>query len=355
MTKSAGLEQYSEAASEALAGLLGGLESAELKPDVVSALVANARAQQRLLVAVLVHLDAKARANATAGIGPPVEEVLQAGRSVSDGTVCRDRLRAQMTRTFPLVGAAVSAGSVFPENLDVLARITGRMTDDEVNQLVGRDADLAAAAVRLGVDSFRKRVQRYRTKIRSDNGATAEQQARMEECASVSVSRDNQTHRLHAIFDTINGTAVAAAHRLEYRRLCDDLGSGHGLTSDQISAQALHDLIIRGGNTAATAENNRPTVVMHVLTDGKTLSKGPHEDSVMETQDGLPLCPSTLGQIACDCVIQRVETTADGKVNCVCRSLSLTNRVSACGQTRVVCCAARPRKQRYVPCMASVR
>lgn len=314
MTKSADLERYSEAASEALAALRLALGRADPGPETVAALVAHARLQERQLVGLLVCLEEKAQTHAAAGIGRPVEEVLADGKSVSDATVYRDRMRARMAQRFPEVGLAAAAGDVFPENLDVLARITGRMTSDEVKALVERDGELAKAAVRLGQDSFRKKVQRYRNKIRDDNGTTAERQARAEECASVSVSRDNQTHRVHAVFDTMHGTAVATAHRLEYRRLCDDLGSGHGLTSDQISAQALHDLIVRGGNMAPTAENNQPTVVLHVLTDGRTLTKGPHEDSIVETTDGLTLSPGTLGQIACDCVIQRIDSLPDGDV-----------------------------------------
>ncbi len=338
MTKSADFEQQSKRVSDGLVALLSGLASADPEPGVVAALVADARLQQRQLVALLICLQSKAAAHASAGVGPPVEEVMQDGRSVSDVTVFRDRMRAQVVDTFPQVGEAVAAGEVFPENLDVLARITGRMTDDEVASMIERDGDLASAAVRLGVDSFRKKVQRFRNKIRDDSGATAQEQARLEECASVSVSRDNQTHRVHAIFDTMHGTAVANAHRLEYRRLCDDLGSGHGLTADQISAQALHDLIVRGGNTPATETNNRPTVMLQVITDGQTLAHGPHENSIIETTDGLPISPGTLGQIACDCVISRIESLPDGDVNASRSSRTATPAQRAALRALYDCC-----------------
>lgn len=50
------------------------------------------------------------------------------------------------------------------------------------------------------------------------------------------------------MFDPIQGTAVQPAFWLEYHRLCDELGAGHGLTQDRIMAQTLHDLIVRGAS-----------------------------------------------------------------------------------------------------------
>ena len=315
MTKSADLERHSHAASKALAALLEGLASADPPPDVVAGLVGDVRGLQRQLVAVVMGLTAMAKTHAAAGVGPPVEQVMRDGSSVSEATVHRDRSRALVAENFPAVGRAVKAAEAFPENLDVLARITSRMTADEIAALREHDEQLAAAASRLNVDSFRKRVQRLRDRIRQDHGHTAEQQAKAEECARVSVSRDKNMHLVLAKFDTMHGTAVSTAHQQEIRRLCDELGTGHGLTYDHISALALHDLIIRGANTAPTQENNRPTVILHVITDGQTLASGPHEHSIIETADGLPVCPEKLGQLSCDCVIQRVESLPDGQVN----------------------------------------
>jgi hypothetical protein len=327
MARSADLERHTLAASEAVAALIDGLASADPPPDVVARLVGDVRCLQRQLVAAVMGLHSKATAHAAAGVGPPVEVVMRDGSSVSEATVHRDRSRALVAETFPAVGRAVDSAVVFPENLDVLARITGRMTADEVTALAEHDTELAAAASRLNVDSFRKKVQRYRDRIRRDHGQTAEQQAAAEECARVSVSRDKNMHLVLAKLHTMHGTAVSTAHQQEIRRLCDELGSGHGLTYDQISAQALHDLIIRGANTTPTQDNNRPTIILHVITDGQTLASGPHDHSIIETGDGLPVCPETLGQIACDCVIQRVDSLPDAKVN-----VSRISRTTTAGQ-----------------------
>lgn len=338
MTKSADLQQHTLAATEALTALLTQLGSADPDPSEVADLTGDARRLQRLIVAVLIGLGTKAEAHASSGVGPPVDDVLNAGGSVSAATVYRDRLRARMTESFPAIAQAVEAADVFPENLDVLARITGQMTVDEVTAMAEHDEVLADAAGRLGVDSFRKKLQRIRDRHRKDHGRTAQQQAKAQECARVSKTRDNNMHILFGKFDNIHGTGVGTAFQDEYRRLCDELGSGHGLTSDEISAQALHDLIIRGAATAPTAENNKPGVTIHVITDGQTLATGPHENSIIETVDGMPLCPEILGQLACDCVIQRVESLPDGKVNVSKTSRTATPAQKAALRALYDCC-----------------
>lgn len=312
MTSSAELEEQSHTISEGLSGLVVALNSADLSPDEVSAFIKHVRGFERQCVAAVMTLGNKAKAHETAGVGRTTHVVLQGGRSVSEATALRDSSRQNLLSRFPAVARGVHDADVYPENLDVLARTTARMTDEEITELTQLDADLAAAASRLSVDSFRKRVQRYRDRIRDDHGHTAQQQAKPETFARVPLSRDKQQYRINGAFDIAQGTVVHNAHQLGYRRLCDQLGAGHGLTSDEVSAQALHDLILRGSNTQATHENNRPTVLLQVITDGQTLATGPHDRSILETADGLAVCPEMLGQLSCDCLIQRVDSLPDG-------------------------------------------
>ncbi len=338
MTKSADFEQHLEVACAEVAAVIVGLNSADPTPETVANLVAGTRLLQRHAVGLLVGLGNKAKAHEDSGVGPPAEVVLKDKNSVSDATVQSDRARVRAVNRFPLLGEAVAKGEVIPENLDILARITSRMTPAEIDVLAEQDIKLASAASRLGVDSFRKRVQRYRDKIRKDHGQTAEEMARAETYASVSASRDNQTFRIGGVFDPLQGTAVRSALISEYRRLCDDLGSGHGLTPDNISAQALHDLIVRGAAVEPTADNNQPGVVLHVITDGQTLASGPHENSIMETVDGIPLSPGTLGQLACDCVLERIDSLPDGDVNASRKSRTATASQRAALRALYGCC-----------------
>ena len=156
MTESADLEEHLDEASAALTAATVAVPASVLSSDQVAALVGQVRAAERQCVALLVGLGTKASDLAAAGAGPPLEVVLRDGSSVSEATVYRDRNRARVAEAFPAVGLGVDSAVVFPENLDVLARITGRMTPDEVTALTEHDTDLAAAAGRLGVDSFRK-------------------------------------------------------------------------------------------------------------------------------------------------------------------------------------------------------
>ena len=154
--------------------------------------------------------------------------MLQADGAVTSSHAMRDVARARTASMFPVVGKAVAAGAAFGENVDILARTTDMMTEAEIEALQASDSVLADAAGRLRADSFRKRVQRLRDKIRGDAGETAAQQAQAQTRASVSPSRDNLTYRLSAVFNALEGEAVSNAHRAEVRRLSRDLGTDHG-------------------------------------------------------------------------------------------------------------------------------
>ncbi len=319
MNKSADFEQYLETANEALQALLAEMDSTELTtqmtPADVACLVAKTRLAQRRLAAVLILASEAAKLHAAAGVGPPVEEVLRDGLSVGEVTARQETERARVSERFPAVRQSIVSGEAFPENVDVLARITSRMTETEITELAEADHRLAKSAGRLSSDSFRKSLERRRNKIRADHGQTAAQQASANTFASIRASNDERTFRVAAVFDPLQGTAAQIALDHEFRRLSKELGEGHGMDSEQISAQALHDLIVRGASTTPTEENNRPGVVLHVHTDGQTMATGPHKHSMLETNDRVPLTPGVLGRLACDCVIRRIETLPDGNVH----------------------------------------
>ena len=275
----------------------------------------GARTTERLCTAVLVQLAHAARAHSQAGSCAPPETLLQAGNAVTSSHALRDVARARVALTFPLVGLAIASGSAFGENVDILARTTDMMSEAEVEALKASDSVLADAAGRLGADSFRKRVQRMRDKIRGDAGQTAAQQAQAQTRASVSPSRDNLTYRLSAVFNALEGEAVSNAHRAEVRRLSRDLGTDHGYNPDELSAKALATLVVRGSKTESTSENNTLHVSVGVLVDRDTLTSGPHPDSIVETTNGMPVSPGTVGRLCCDATIRRIDCSADANVH----------------------------------------
>ncbi|MGI9601032.1 MAG: HNH endonuclease signature motif containing protein [Acidimicrobiales bacterium] len=308
--ESATVEQSVQEAHEQLMAASALLAHGDTDADGLEPLVSSIRQVERdcagLLVAVARLADQAGRS---------AEVVLADHDSVTSARVAADVARAEMSGRFPELGEAIRVGSARPDNVDVLARMCDRMTDAEIGVLIQSDNRIADAAGRLRVDSFRRRVHRLRDRIRADHGDTAAEQASKETMASVWPSRDSQTYRLAAVLDPLQGAAAHQALRHQCRVLAEQLGPDHGLSADQIAAQALVDLMVRGANTEATHDNTMPVVHLDVLTDGSTLVAGSHDHTIAETSDGLPVSPGTIGRLACDCVVRRIDTLPDGRVN----------------------------------------
>jgi len=308
--ESATVDQRVQEAHEQLMAAAGLLAHGDVGVDDLEGLVGSIRQVERdcagLLVAVARLADQAGRS---------AEVVLADEDSVTPARVAADVARADMADRFPELGDAIRSGSARPDNVDVLARMCERMTDAEIDVLIQSDTVIADAAGRLRTDSFRRKIHRLRDRIRADHGQTAAEQASKETMARVWPARDRNTFRLAAVFDPLHGAAAQQALRHQCRVLAEQLGPDHGLTADQIAAQALVDLMVRGANTDPTHDNTMPVVHLDVLTDGATLTTGPHEHTIAETSDGLPVTPGTIGRLACDCVIRRIETLADGRVN----------------------------------------
>ena len=314
MVKTAGSAMCLVVVLEALDGLGLSLDACPPGPDELGELVAGVRRAERLCSAALVRLSLAARDHSRNGRCAPPETMLQADGAVTSSHAMRDVARARTASMFPVVGKAVAAGAAFGENVDILARTTDMMTEAEIEALQASDSVLADAAGRLRADSFRKRVQRLRDKIRGDAGETAAQQAQAQTRASVSPSRDNLTYRLSAVFNALEGEAVSNAHRAEVRRLSRDLGTDHGYNPDELSAKALAALVVRGSKTQSMGENNTPHVSVGVLVDRDTLTSGPHDGSIAETTNGIPISPGTISRLCCDATIRRINCSADANV-----------------------------------------
>ena len=319
------------ASSARLEGVAAALSSCRLDAAAVEHLLAEVRVLQRRTVGVLVALSKAALANEREGRGPVVEEVLGAGGTVGRSEARTEIERARLGERFPEVASGLTAGSVHTGNVDVLARMTAGMSDNDVAVLSGRDSDIADAASRLGEDSFRKRLQRMRDKVHQDNGATAAQQAIDDSFARVSLTRDRSTYRLSGQLDPLRGSAVQAALAREYRWLSSqpELVAGFNgdqtprqtpdqtpdQTSDQRMAQAIHDLIMRGDSISRHTGSTRPNVSVVVLTDRQTMESGPHDRTVAETEDGTRLDPVTVGRLCCDAGLRRLDVLPDASVH----------------------------------------
>ncbi len=222
--------------------------------------------------------------------------------------------RARIAEEFPAIASGMSAGGTPTINVDVLARVTSSMNEAERESFQEHDDSLADAANRLSEESFRKRVNRLRDKIRLDGGTTAAAQVVENSYVRVSPNLERNGYRVNGLIDPLRGAAIKAAIEREARCLAEDRALSEGMTPPQLAAQALHDLVLRGDSMDRTSVP-RANVRVNVLTDRTTLASGPHEATIAETEEGLPIGAGAIGRLCCDSTIRRIDTTPDGDVH----------------------------------------
>lgn len=299
-----------------LAPLASQLSSDEHALGLVEPALPLLRTIQRLTDGLLTRIvNASQDASST-----PIDTLLTAGGTIPRTQARAETERARVAGSFPAVAAAIESGVAHTANIDVLARLTRSMSPADLVVLGDHHAALADAAGRLSEESFRKRVSRLRDKIRRDGGNTAAVQVENDSFARVAPNAARDAYRLQGGFDPVRGAAIKAAIAREVAHLTDDPESSRGMDGAQLSAQALHDLVLRGDSVDRT-EVARASVRVHVLCDRDTLVSGPHDDTIAETLDGLPIGAGTLGRLCCEATMRRVETAPDGHV-----SVSRTSR-----------------------------
>ncbi|MFW2381231.1 MAG: HNH endonuclease signature motif containing protein [Acidimicrobiales bacterium] len=304
-----------EAAAVQLRGLADHVEAGGLSSGEVGELLSLVRSLERHCVGIASALAECAHAHHHAGVGAPVEEVLASGRQVSAGQARTEAARLAVLRSFPTVRSSLRNGLAFPANVDVLARLVADMTPSEVQKLAVDDVELAESSATLGAESFGRRVRRKRDNIRKDHGLDAARRSQRASEVHVGPRSDGDGYFLNARLDSIDGAAFLDGFHKSLRQVEKELGPGHGLSKNELTVRALVDPYVRGVNTAPTFENSKPKVVVNVITDGQTLSSGPHESTVSETNDGQNLAPAQLSRLCCDATLRRIETLADGSVN----------------------------------------
>ena len=279
--------------------------------DEIEAMLATARQIQRLIDGVLSEIARLAeRCDGLA----PTETLL-----IADGTVPRHQVQAEIERTrvaeaFPTTASYWRDGDAHTSNIDVLARLTRSLTEAELTAMRHEDEALAAAAGRLGEESFRKRVTRLRNKVRSDGGTTAANQVVADSFARVTPTRERDAYKIQGLLDPLRGAAAKAAIARETKFLTDHPELCVEMTPAQVAAQALHDLILRGDSVDHTSLP-RASVQISVLSDRDTLEHGPHAESIAETFEGLAIGTGSLARLCCEASLRAVDTSPDAKVN----------------------------------------
>ncbi len=217
--------------------------------------------------------------------------------------------RAEIAHRFPGFGAAVARGSVSVEHLDVLYWAVDPLSAEVVALLLERSVHLVAKAERHPPRQFAKVL---RALIDTLCSVAADELAGAQRAASELLfwrSADGMGHfrgtldpeRFNLLVNEVEAKASAMVRAAER----------DGLTlprSANLNATALIALVTRPDSGGGS--DRRPLI--HLLVDAKTVTDGPHEETVCETVDGDPVPLTLLGQYAYRAVIQAVVLGDDG-------------------------------------------
>lgn len=251
--------------------------------------------------------------------------------SERDARAAIDRNRA--CGAIPGFDAALEAGEVSGEHLDVLARHTSRLDDHERSELAA-EADALVESATNGTTSMFERSLKERInaiKARSNPNADVDLLERQRNQSRVVRRTDPVTGMKTTVIDldplrdsTVHNVIAAHLARLRQEPATKDLpfaqlqvmafmnavtGRTAGASTGSSDGPAEAD---GSDGSSSTIGVGVPEVVLHM--DARTACEGRHADTMCETQDGDPIPVATAQRLCCEAAITMVIVEADGTV-----------------------------------------
>ncbi len=249
------------------------------------------------------------------------------GGRVSGRDARRVHRRLDVAEALPTVAAAFDEGAVPAAAVDVIASALGRCDDDQREALVELQSEIVEAAAGLPVEVFRRRLSDLVRAVTPDRGVH-ELQTQIEASSLEQwIDPDSGMGITKLTLDPIRHEELSTQIRRELDRIVQTDKLDYTANT---RAAALLSLINPGGTAGV-----RPEVV--VIVDADTIRTGPHDESVCETMDGVPVPPSVLDRYLCDADLSAVVRQPDGTID----RISKTHRVATSNQRRIL--AARYR------------
>ncbi|MBA3803948.1 MAG: HNH endonuclease [Acidimicrobiia bacterium] len=266
-----------------------------------------------------VRIARRARELAGEGRSERPEGILRDGgrRSTRDAKAAADR--EAVCDEMPIFEAALSDGDVSTGHLDAVATATKGLDDDQRTAFGDAAPDLAANAAEESVEDFARRCRELARRVQADQGV-AEFEAQRKSCRMRRrLDRDTGMYHFHLEVDPVTGSTVSTAYlahlaSVRARHRDDDM------THERLAAMAMVELI-----TGARAVDRRVPDIT-VLIDLDTYLHGLNEHSICETEEGVPIPPSTVRRLCCDADIGRAILNAKGELLDLGRSQRTANR-----------------------------
>lgn len=289
--------------------LLRSIRVADADEGTLTTTAAGLRSCQRLIDSVLVSIAQRATDLHEHGHAGSPHEVLGASGYVSSATAAKEAARGEIARQIPQLGKALDNGTISGEHLDLVARHTKGLSEEQRTHL--DISQLAAAASTSSPDEFNRTARGIIDKAKNDWGLGRAIEDRKRSEIKTWYDKTTGMGRLSAWLDPERFSQLRAALDAECTALANDRKADGGIVKkdEHLAADAFVSLIERGATNATGIA--RPLV--HIHCDIDTASTGPHERSVSETSEGSHLPPESLQRLLCDSVTQAVVFDSSGK------------------------------------------
>lgn len=225
---------------------------------------------------------------------------------VSGSTARKETERAETTEAMPDLGKAASTGDISAEHLDAISRARKGLNEAERAAFDELAPELAEAAAKLPVDTFKRKLRKLVDDARQDHGLTRLQKQRARSGIKMWTDAEGMGHT-HIVSDPERHDQLRSALERQMASLAaaakndgEAVTKGAGLLLD-----ALIDLIAR-----AQGGLGRPTIT--IIVDDETLVNGPHDGTVCETEAGVDLPITVVERHLCDSVTQTVTLDRNG-------------------------------------------
>lgn len=269
-------------------------------------LTAAIRRAERSLTSLTVRVGQRSSQLAVDAAGPDAEATFLGTGEVSGNRARQDAGRSQVATDMPALGDALHTGTVSGEHLDVVNNAAKRL-DPEIRQRFNEQAnELAEAAERMPVDTFRRHVQRAAEAVALDHGLAEAKRQREASELRTWIDRSGMGQIRGQLDPERYAQFVNAIQREASALASAAKQSGEAVTKGPgLDAAAMVELV-----TASNAAAGRADIT--VVVDADTAINGPHEHSIRETADGQELAYETVRRLSCDAVIQRVVLDSNG-------------------------------------------
>ncbi len=311
----------------------------------VASTMAVLRTIESLVAGAVTTLAQRAGELQTTGTGDPVIDVLQANGKISARQARIQAARASLARDLPTVGTTLTTGQAPPENIDIINNTIRNLSNNEKEEFLAADTELAEQAATMSPGCFRKATTLRVRQIRAAAGANVAAQNMAASYARTGFDTEQGMQTLYASFDPTRGAEINQALAWKTRSIAQRDGTkGDGTKGDQpleindnLCAQALYELIVDGvsyhdnGGSSRSASSGHPggsdglarsgglasgvhrIPSVSLITDLRTFESGPHAETISETWAGVPLPPQTMARLCCDARITEVVIGPGGE------------------------------------------